>query len=205
METYVPFLTWRFDVALQFASGLHHQQRRKKTKIPYIAHLMAVCALVLEAGGDEDQAIAALLHDAVEDQGGLPTLDTIQHLFGERVADAVEACSDSTVSDAGKKFPWRERKEKYLAHLQSTKNTDALVVAIADRIHNARAMLSDYRDSGEKLWGRFNAPKEDQLWFCDELVETFRQSAAPKALVGELERIVNELKGECEARVGSAV
>src|SRR6266404_4576238 len=98
MEPYTTFLTWRFDTALQFASGLHHQQPRKGGSIPYIAHLMGVCALVLEAGGDEDQAIAALLHDAVEDQGGISTLSTVRHLFGERVAGIVESCSDSTVS-----------------------------------------------------------------------------------------------------------
>src|ERR1700745_2434241 len=118
MQPY-PFLTWRFDLALQFASGLHHRQARKGGSVPYIAHLMGVCALVLEAGGDEDQAIAALLHDAVEDQGGLPTLQTIRHLFGERVAVAVESCSDSTVSDPANKPPWLERKQKYLAHLLS--------------------------------------------------------------------------------------
>jgi (p)ppGpp synthase/HD superfamily hydrolase len=181
---------------LQFASGLHHQQARKGVRIPYIAHLMSVCALVFEAGGDEDQAIAALLHDAVEDQGGLPTLDTIRHLFGDRVADAVESCSDSTVSDPAKKLPWRERKEKYLAHLRSTKNKDVLLVAVADRVHNARAILSDYRELGEKLWQRFNAPKENQLWFYGRLVETFQQTAVPKALAGELERVVKELEEE---------
>src|SRR5881409_3775293 len=134
METYVPFLTWRFDVALQFASGLHHQQHRKGAPIPYIVHLMAVCALVLEAGGDEDQAIAALLHDAVEDHGGLATLETIRHLFGEHVAAAVESCSDSTVSDPTKKLPWRDRKEKYLTHLHRA-NADALIVGAADKLH----------------------------------------------------------------------
>jgi (p)ppGpp synthase/HD superfamily hydrolase len=190
---YTTFLTWRFDTALQFASGLHHQQARKGTAIPYIAHLMSVCALVLEAGGDEDQAIAALLHDAVEDQGGLSTLDTIRPMFGDRVANTVESCSDSTSTDPAKKPPWRERKEKYLAHLRSTKNEDALLVATADKLHNARAILSDYRELREELWLRFNAPKEDQLWFYGALVETFRQTAVPKMLVDELERVVNEL------------
>jgi len=109
---------------------------------------MGVCALVLEAGGDEDQAIAALLHDAVEDQGGLATLETIHQLFGQRVAAAVESCSDSTVSDPTKKLPWRERKEKYLAHLRSA-NADALIVGAADKLHNARAVLTDYRQIGE--------------------------------------------------------
>jgi GTP pyrophosphokinase len=194
MQTYVPFLTWRFNLALQLASGLHHAQARKGVPIPYIAHLLAVCALVLEAGAGEDQAIAALLHDAVEDQGGLPTLETIRHLFGERVANAVESCSDSTVSDPTKKLPWRERKEKYLAHLRTTKNKDALLVATADKVHNARAILSDYRELGEQLWLRFNAPKEDQLWFYDALVSALQETTAPKILVDELRRVVDELK-----------
>src|ERR1017187_9056626 len=132
MEPYVPFLTWRFDVALQFASGLHHKQPRKGVPVPYVSHLMSVAALVLEAGGDEDQAISALLHDAVEDQGGKATLDTIRHLFGKRVANAVESCSDSTATDPTKKLPWRERKEMYLAHLQGAKE-DAVLIAAADK------------------------------------------------------------------------
>lgn len=193
MEPYVPFLTWRFDVAFQFASGLHHQQPRKGVSIPYVAHLISVCALVLEAGGDEDQAIAALLHDAVEDQGGLPTLDTIRHMFGDRVANTVESCSDSTVSDSIQKLPWRERKDKYLEHLRSA-NGDGLLVSAADKLHNARAILSDYRKVGEQLFLRFNASKEDQLWYYGALVETLRQTAAPKVLVDELERVVKELK-----------
>jgi (p)ppGpp synthase/HD superfamily hydrolase len=185
-------LTWRFDAALQFASGLHHDQPRKGVPIPYIAHLMSVCALVLEAGGDEDQAISALLHDAVEDQGGKATLDTIRHLFGKRVADAVESCSDSTATDPTKKLPWRERKEMYLTHLQGAKE-DAVLIAAADKLHNARAILSDYRELGEQLWLRFNAPKNEQLWYYCALVETLRQTAAPTVLVGELEKVVKEL------------
>jgi (p)ppGpp synthase/HD superfamily hydrolase len=193
MEPYSSFLTWRFDAALQFASGLHHKQPRKGVPIPYIAHLMSVCSLVLEAGGDEDQAIAALLHDAVEDQGGLPTLATIQHMFGDRVANTVEACSDSTATNPSEKLPWRQRKDKYLEHLQNA-NADALLVSAADKLHNARAILSDYREVGDELWKRFNAPKEDQLRYYGALVETLRQTAAPKVLVDELERVVKELK-----------
>jgi len=197
MEPFVPFLTWRFDLALQFASGLHHDQARKGGSVPYIAHLMGVCALVLEAGGDEDQAIAALLHDSVEDQGGLATLETIRHLFGQRVAAAVESCSDSTVSDPTKKLPWRERKEKYLAHLRSA-NKDSLIVGAADKLHNARAVLTDYRQIGEELWSRFSVPKAEQFWYYGALVEAFRQTTAPNVLVDELERVVNELRVECE-------
>ncbi len=195
METYVPFLTWRFNVALQFASGLHHQQPRKGVSIPYVAHLMSVCGLVLEAGGDEDQAIAALLHDAVEDQGGLPTLDTIRHMFGNRVANTVECCSDSTSRNPAEKLPWRVRKDKYLEHLRSA-DGDALLVSAADKLHNARAILSDYRILGDRLWLRFNASKEDILWYYGSLVKTFRQTAAPKVLSSELERVVKELE-EC--------
>lgn len=194
MAAFIPFLTRRFDAALQVATALHHPQNRKGTHIPYIAHLMSVCALVLEAGGDEDQAIAALLHDSVEDQGGIPTLETIRHLFGDRVADTVESCSDSTVSDRTKKLPWRERKEAYFEHLRSA-NRDAAFVAAADKLHNARATLSDYRELGEELCGRFRAPKNDQLWFYGEFVKSLRQTEAPKILVAELARVVTELKG----------
>jgi hypothetical protein len=155
------FPNWRFAGAMQFAFGLHCRQIRKGTSIPYIAHLLGVCALVLEAGGDEDQAVASLLNDAVEDQGGLSTLDTIHRVFGERVALAVESCSD-TVSNPVEKLPWRERKEKYLAHLRGA-NQDALIVAAADKLHNARAVLSDCRDLGESLRARFNACGQDQL------------------------------------------
>ena len=196
MQPYVPFLTWRFDLALQFASGLHHQQHRKGVPIPYIAHLMGVCALVLDAGGDEDQAIAALLHDVVEDQGGLATLETIRHLFGQRVAAAVESCSDSTASDPTQKLPWRERKDKYLEHLRSA-NKDSLIVGAADKVHNARVVLADYRQIGEELWSRFSVPKAEQLWYYGALVQTFKQTTAPKALLDELERVVKELRAEC--------
>ena len=169
---------------MQFASGLHYKQARKVVSIPYVAHLMGVCALVLEAGGDEDQ-------------GGLATLETIRHLFGQRVAAAVESCSDSTVSDPTKKLPWRERKEKYLAHLRSA-NKDSLIVGAADKLHNARAVLTDYRQIGEELWSRFSVPKAEQFWYYRALVEAFRQTTAPNVLVDELERVVNELRVECE-------
>ena len=188
-----PFLKWRFGVAMQMAFGFHFEQFRKRTSIPYIAHLMGVCALVLEAGGDEDQAVAALLHDAVEDQGGLPTLETIRQVFGERVARAVESCSDSTASKPGMKLPWRERKEKYLAHLRSA-DGDALIVAAADKLHNVRAVLSDYRVLGDNVWKKFNAPCEDQLWFYREMAEVLRSTSAPKVLVDELGRVINELE-----------
>jgi (p)ppGpp synthase/HD superfamily hydrolase len=154
---------------------------------------MSVCALVLEAGGDEDQAMAALLHDAVEDRGGRSTLDTIRQMFGDRVANTVESCSDSTATNPEEKLPWRERKDNYLEHLRNA-NADALIVSAADKLHNARAILADYRELGEGLWSRFNAPKQDQLWFYGEMATTLRQTAAPRPLVDELGLVVGELK-----------
>ena len=194
MESYAPFLSRRFDLALQLASGLHHDQCRKGSSIPYIAHLLNVCALVLEAGGDEDQAIAALLHDAVEDQGGLPTLATIRHMFGDRVANTVESCSDSTVTNPAEKPPWHERKRAYLDHLRIA-NQDTLMVATADKVHNARTLLSDRRQIGECVWAKFNAPKGDQLWFYVSLLDVLEHSPdAPKTLVHDLAAVVDELK-----------
>jgi GTP pyrophosphokinase len=192
MAPHVPFLTRRFDLAFQLASGLHHQQVRKGSNVPYIAHLMAVCALVLDTRGDEDQAIAALLHDAVEDQGGLSTLDTIRRLFGERVAEIVKACSDSTSSNPNEKPPWRQRKEAYLQHL-TTATPDALLVSAADKLHNARTILADYRAVGEQLWSRFKANKQDQLWYYRSLVAVLQSAGAPTVLVNELGKVVSEL------------
>jgi (p)ppGpp synthase/HD superfamily hydrolase len=120
-------------------------------------------------------------------------LATIRHIFGDRVADTVESCSDSMATNPDKKLPWRGRKDSYLGHLRSA-NKDALVVSAADKLHNARAILADYRELGEGLWARFNAPKEDQLWFYEEMIKTLRQTAAPKVLVAELGLVVEELK-----------
>jgi (p)ppGpp synthase/HD superfamily hydrolase len=195
METFTPFLTGRFDLAFQFASGLHHAQRRKGTEIPYISHLMSVAALVLEAGGDEDQAIAALLHDAMEDQGGPPTLETIRRLFGDRVAETVRECSDSESEDPAKKPPWHQRKQAYLAHL-TTASPDAQLVSIADKLHNLRAVLADYQQLGDELWKRFNkeASKQDHLHYYRALVTAFRTTTAPRAMVDELDKVVTELE-----------
>jgi (p)ppGpp synthase/HD superfamily hydrolase len=195
MKPQEPFLARRFDLALHFASGLHHAQVRKGTNIPYIAHLMSVAALVLEGGGDEDQAIAALLHDAMEDQGGPPTLATIRKLFGDRVADTVRECSDSESEDPENKKPWHDRKRSYFAHLAKA-SSDALLVSIADKLHNARSVVSDYRGLGDELWSRFNkeASKQDQLGYYRSLVTAFRSTTAPPAMVKELDRVVTELE-----------
>jgi hypothetical protein len=191
----MPLLARRFDLAVQFASGLHHAQVRKGTQIPYVAHLMGVCAIVLESGGDEDQAIGALMHDAMEDQGGLPTLETIRRLFGDRVANVVRECSDSESSDPDNKLPWHDRKKAYLEHLHAA-SADALLVSAADKLHNARAILADYRRIGDEVWLRFNkeTSKADQLRYYRALVNTFRQTSAPVALIDEIDRIVTELE-----------
>ena len=184
-------LTRRFDDALLYASHVHGGQKRKATEIPYIAHLLGVASLVLEDGGDEDEAIAALLHDAGEDQGGAPRVADIRARFGDRVADIVAACSDSDVVDPRKKPPWRNRKRKYLAHLRAYP-PDVLRVSVADKLHNARAILADYRQHGNALWKRFNAGRDDQLWYYRSLVDRFRQMR-PGRLTDELARVVGEL------------
>jgi (p)ppGpp synthase/HD superfamily hydrolase len=178
----------RFDRALDLACELHRRHWRKGSDTPYVAHLLAVASLVIEHGGDEDQAIAALLHDAVEDQGGAPTLERIRAAFGERVAAIVRACSDS---DTVPKPPWRQRKEAYLAHLIEAP-AEARAVSLADKVHNARCILADYRVIGNELWGRFTGGRDGSLWYYRALVETFRRCERGP-LVDELERAVDEL------------
>jgi (p)ppGpp synthase/HD superfamily hydrolase len=196
MQSTGPLLGGRFDLALQFASALHKTQLRKGTKIPYIAHLLSVCALVLESGGDEDQAIAALLHDAMEDQGGLPTLTMIERLFGPRVAGIVRECSDSESADPAHKLPWKQRKLAYVDHLRHA-SPDALLIVAADKLHNTRDVLGCYRELGDALWERFSpsATKTDHLWYYRELVRRLQaRSEAPKQLVDELDRVVAKLE-----------
>ena len=194
--TKATILTDRFDRALLYATHVHGGQTRKGTAIPYVAHLMAVAGTVLEYGGDEDLAIAALLHDSVEDQGGKGRLEDVRNRFGGRVARVVEACSDS-LADTGageRKAGWQERKEKYLAHLK-TADEDILRVSLADKVHNARAILRDLRkpEIGEEIWSRFSQPKERTLWYYASLADIFRKKL-PGQLAEELGEIVAVLK-----------
>lgn len=182
-------LSPRFEQALVLATQLHARQQRKETDIPYVAHLLAVASLALEHGANEDEAIAALLHDAVEDQGGAATLEKIRRRFGETVASIVSACTDSTTVP---KPPWRARKEAYVAHLRHA-SASARLVSACDKLHNARSILSDYRVQGEALWGRFNGGREGTLWYYDALVREF-QASGPLALADELARVVAEIK-----------
>jgi GTP pyrophosphokinase len=182
-------LSRRFQEALTFAAQLHAGQTRKGTGIPYISHLLGVTSIVLEHGADEDEAIAALLHDAVEDAGGVDTLEKIRSRFGNTVAEIVAGCTDAWTDP---KPPWRARKEAYIAHLQIASPSELLVSA-ADKLHNARTILNDYRVLGEDIWKRFNGGKTGTLWYYRSLVEVL-QSRYSSPLVDELDRVVCELE-----------
>jgi (p)ppGpp synthase/HD superfamily hydrolase len=193
-----PLLTVRFIRAVEFATAAHASQLRKGTTIPYIAHPLAVSALVIEHQGDEDEAIAALLHDVPEDQGGLPMLEEIRARFGSRVANIVEGCTDTFESP---KPPWRERKDAYIAHLASADRSTCLVSA-ADKLHNARAIRQDMLTHGDEVWQRFNAAPSELAWYYGALGTALRArlSGCPGLpLVDALERTVRAIWPEREA------
>jgi len=182
-------LTERFEEALVYSTQLHASQKRKAANIPYIAHLLGVTSLVLEDGGNEDEAIAALLHDAVEDQGGEKTLDEIRRRFGERVAMIVQGCTDSYTLP---KPPWQERKDNYIDHLRHA-IPEVRRVSLADKLYNARAILKTYRQIGEITWERFNGGRVGTLWYYRTLVSIFKQTG-DDFMTAELERVVSELE-----------
>jgi (p)ppGpp synthase/HD superfamily hydrolase len=182
-------LTPRFTEALTLACDLHRSQARKGTQIPYVSHLLGVASLALEYGATEDEAIAAVLHDAVEDQGGAATATVIENKFGKPVADIVRACSDT---DVVPKPPWRARKEAYIAHV-GTAPASVRMVSGCDKLHNARAILSDYREHGESLWERFSGGRDDTLWYYRELIRVFGKHGRTR-LIDELDRVVTELE-----------
>ena len=184
-------LTIRFDEAFRYAHDLHRAQRRKGTSVPYVAHLMSVAALVIEHGGDEEQAIAALLHDAPEDQGGLPVLREIERRFGEDVARIVADCTDSWTDP---KPDWRARKEAYLAKLPEEPER-SLLVSLADKTHNAEAILYDWRALGEAVWPRFNGGAEGTRWYYGALAQFFSR-ATPGRLADRLSRATIEFSSE---------
>lgn len=182
-------LSARFDEAMLWASELHRNQRRKGSQTPYVSHLLSVAALVLENGGDEDEAIAALLHDAAEDCGGRPTHDEIRRRFGVRVAAIVDGCTDSYETP---KPAWRPRKEGYIERLEEASASVQLVSA-ADKLHNARCVLADFRREGERVWSRFAAPRKETLWYYRAVTDALRRHG-PSPLVDELDRVVTELE-----------
>jgi (p)ppGpp synthase/HD superfamily hydrolase len=164
--TQTPQLGDRFEQALILAHRLHRSQIRKGHPVPYLAHLLSVTALVLEDGGDEDEAIAALLHDAIEDQGGAATRDLIRAQFGDRVVGIVDGCTES---DQQPKPPWYERKQGHLAQLVEA-SPAVCRVTLADKLHNARSLLLDYQSCGESLWSRFQGGRDGTLWYYQQVV-----------------------------------
>ncbi len=191
----------RFLRAFNFAAEKHKGQSRKTTTVPYIAHLMGVASLALEFGGDEEIAIAALLHDVVEDCGGAPMLKEVKRRFGSRVAKIVDGCTDS---DTDPKPPWRKRKETYIQHLKHA-DADTRLVSASDKLNNVRSILADYREVGESIWQRFNGGRDGTLWYYRALMEEFRRGK-PNRLIRELELAVVELEataGKPSAHAGS--
>jgi (p)ppGpp synthase/HD superfamily hydrolase len=176
-----PKLGPRLERAFRYAASQHKGQTRKQTAVPYLSHLMAVASLVLEAGGDEDMAMAAFLHDVVEDCGGMPRLREIHRQFGPRVAKIVEGCTDSF----GEPKPaWLERKKDYLQHLKKA-GKDTRLVSAADKLHNVRTVLTDYRQQGEAIWSRFKGGRDGTLWYYRAISDEFQR--------GKQNRITREL------------
>src|SRR6266700_480787 len=182
-------LSPQFEKALTYATRIHGGQLRKKTGIPYIAHILGVAAIAMEYGANETEAIGALLHDAVEDCGGAKRLRDIERKFGKDVAKIVDGCTDT---DQTPKPPWRDRKKAYVAHVRHAPMSTKLVSA-SDKLHNVRAILMDYRQEGEKLWSRFNGGKQGALWYYRALVNAFRGKRI-QPLVQEIDRTLTELE-----------
>lgn len=189
-----PRLGIRLQRAFRYAAEKHAGQTRKQTAVPYLSHLMAVASLVLEAGGDEDMAIAALLHDVVEDCGGTPRLREIRKQFGARVARIVEGCTDSFGEP---KAEWVERKKNYLREVRHA-DAETRLVSACDKLHNVRTILADYREDGESIWARFSGKKEGTLWYYRALSDEYgrrnpnRNTRELEIAVIDLERAVNQ-------------
>lgn len=181
-------LSNRFSEALTYAAELHATQVRKGSGVPYIAHLLGTASIALEYGASEDEAIAALLHDAIEDRGGPTTREAIRNHFGDTVTAIVDGCTDS---DATPKPPWRDRKQAYIDRISQASHSVRLVSA-ADKLYNARSILKDYRELGDRVWERFKGKKDGTLWYYNSLVEALRQ-AESTPIVEELARTVLEL------------
>ena len=182
-------LSERFRQALAYAAELHARQRRKVSGVPYVSHLLRVSGIALGYGADEDEAIAALLHDAVEDQGGPATREEIRRRFGDRVVEIVDGCTDT---DQVPKPPWRRRKTEYLARLKNASPSVRLVSA-SDKLDNARSILASYRRLGETLWEEFSSGRDGVLWYYRSVADTLKQ-ADSRPLVDELDRVVSEIE-----------
>lgn len=186
----------RFVRAFEFAARKHSGQTRKGTTVPYIAHVMGVASLVLEYGGDQDMAIAALLHDVVEDCGGAPVLTEIRRQFGSRVARIVDGCTDS---DTDPKPPWLERKQGYIRHLRDADDETRLVSA-ADKLYNVRSISAAYRQIGERVFARFAGGRDGTLWYYRALLDEFERDRLQ--VVHDLRLAVEELEARVAGRKG---
>ena len=191
------YLSGRFTSAVDYARHLHIELR-KGTRIPYMAHLLGVTALVMGEAGyvgfavTEDMVIAALLHDAAEDHGGRQRLQDIEHNFGADVARMVEGLSDTLAADSSHKEPWEERKRRYLERLRG-EPAEVQLISAADKLYNARSILDEYRKIKEEVWKRFKRGRREQLGYFDKLLEIFKESGTNR-IVEELERVVGELR-----------
>jgi GTP pyrophosphokinase len=183
-------LSEQFEEALIYATRSHCNQTRKKTGIPYIAHILGVTAIALEYGANETEAIGALLHDTVEDCGGAERLRDIRQKFGEDVARIVDGCTDS---DQTPKPPWPDRKRAYIEHLKDSDSSTRLVSA-SDKLHNTRAILAELRRNGLEVFERFAGKKDGTLWYYRALVTAFRQHGNHADLIDELDRVVSEIE-----------
>ena len=191
-------LSVRLFTALQLAFGLHGRDARKACQVPSMAHLLSVCALVQTDGGDEDEAIAALLHDALEDKADNINREDIRAMFGEKVLQIVGISTDTAADfTGGVKAPWEERKRFYLDSVRCA-DPVLLRVTVADKIDNARAILADHRRIGDEVWGRFNAPREKILWYYTEAVKAYRQAGVNSPLLDDLQILVWEMQKAIE-------
>jgi (p)ppGpp synthase/HD superfamily hydrolase len=182
---------------------VHRAQKRKDTDIPYVGHLLGVASIVIDHEGNEEEAIAALLHDAPEDQGGKKTLDEIRRQFGNRVAAIVDACSDSLAVAPERKADWFTRKKAYLRHLAGNRNSSVLLVSVADKLHNVRSMLADYQIVKERLWRRFNpqAGKIGSILYYRSLLDIYLSTPEPRInrIAIALRETLRELEDASEA------
>lgn len=196
----------KFDEALQLANELHREQTRKETPVPYMAHLMAVAGIVLEANAYhqfdniEEVAIGALLHDAIEDQGHKIKLEEIRERFGDKVCEIVHDCSDAIIEEEHeRKAPWRERKEAFIGKIRD-KCHESLLVSCADKLHNARSILFDYERIGDRIWDRFKPEKEETLWYFESLAEAFEEAWAENPLLPDFKAVVGRMRKAVEGR-----
>lgn len=185
-------MTNRFVEAVKLAVRLHRDQSRKGSDVPYISHLLRVAGLVLEFGADEDTAIAAMLHDAVEDQGGLETAARIRKQFGPRVERFVIGCSDSVTGTDQPKRPWRERKESMIACIDDLDPEAQLIIA-CDKLDNLRSTLKEYPKVGADLWKRFSGGRDGTLWYYRSMIDALRE-AGGCPLLDELEHAFQRLQ-----------